>query len=304
MSHSSSLPGLSSHRFFLRIAGLVIDVLSDDRELRLRVEGAGNSFLVSPTDSDIKVLARWGDLSSERRGEKIFDSGALWQVYSENTSYQFYFTSTTLGPVPYKIARFDREFTSGEVYLHHPYFTRSQPLYPLEYPLDELLVINLLATGKGAEVHACGVKDSEGDGHLFIGQSGAGKTTLARLWENSPGITVLSDDRIILRREGPSLWMYGTPWHGEAELASSDRTLLKRVYFLSKGIKNELIPLRATDAAGRLFACSFPPFYSQQRLDRTLTFLVEVAETVPCYELRFLPDEKVLELIRPKGSLD
>src|SRR5215469_6722666 len=48
------------------------------------------------------------------------------------------------------------------------------------------------------EVHACGVEDSDGRAYHFVGQSGAGKPTTARLWHKARGIHVLSDDRIIL----------------------------------------------------------------------------------------------------------
>ncbi len=133
-----------------------------------------------------------------------------------------------------------------------------------------------------------------------MGRSGAGKTTIARLWENQPGNTVLSDDRIILRPVENTICMYGTPWHGEADLASPERTPLTGLDFLAKGSKNEIVPLRISDAIGRLFTCSFPPFYSQQGLDFTLSFHEEIVGTVPCYELKFLPDEKVLEFIPKK----
>ena len=84
--------------------------------------------------------------------------------------------------------------------------------YPLEYPLDELLIINLLAQGRGVEVHAAGVIDPEGCGHLFLGQSGGGKTTISRLWQGVERAEILSDeDRIILRKEAGRIWMYGTP---------------------------------------------------------------------------------------------
>jgi hypothetical protein len=121
----------------------------------------------------------------------------------------------TLGPVPYKIARFDREFKSGEVFFHHFYFPSGPPLYPLDYPLDEILIANILARGKGVEVHGCGVVDAQGK--------------------------------------------------------------------------------------GRLFARSFPPFYSQQGLDFTLSFLEEIVRAIPCYQLKFLPDEEVLGFILKKG---
>lgn len=286
-----------SHAFFLRIAGITISLQSDDPEFKIEVVGATKKFLVDQADPDMKVQARWADLSREKYGEKIFDSGPLWQLYSEEDSYCFTFTSSALGPVPYKIARFDKEFSPGQVYLHRPYFPSWQPLYPLDYPLDELLLVNLLARGRGVEVHACGVRDSRGNGHLFVGQSGAGKSTMARLWQKDSAATVLSDDRIILRNDGSGFRMYGTPWHGEAELASPEKAPLEGVYFLAKGSKNEIIPLKQSDAASRLFACSFPPFYSPQGLDFTLTFLEEVVKSIPCYELMFQPDRKVLKIV-------
>jgi len=287
----------ASHYFSLRIADITIAIFSDDPELRLEANGATKKFLIEAANPDARVRADWGNLSAESSGQKIFDSGAPWQLYCENGSYLFRLFSFSLGPIPYKVARFNRDFSQGMVSLHRPHFDPVQIIYPLEYPLDELLLINLLALDRGVEIHACGVVDSSGRGHLFVGQSEAGKTTMARLWQNVPGVTVLSDDRIILRKVNESFWMYGTPWHGEAMLASPDRAQLSRVYFLSKGTKNELLPLRKSDAAGRLFACSFPPFYSRQGVGFTLGFLTELVQSIPCYELRFLPDESVLEFL-------
>ena len=300
MNSNTQLPDCRSCQFFLNIADITISLVSDDPKLKLQVEESAKRFLVPSANPDVRVRARWEDICDKRNGKLIFDSGILWQLYDQDGSYRFHFTTPTLGPVPYKMALFNRDFTSAQVCFHYPYFPVAPPLYPLDYPLDELLLVNLLARGKGVEVHACGVVDTEGNGNLFLGQSGAGKTTMARLWQRQPGVTVLSDDRIILRRRGSSLWMYGTPWHGGADLASPDRVPLTNVYFLGKGTKNELIPLRGYDAAGRLFACSFLPFYSPQGLDFTLSFLEEIVKAIPCHELKFLPDEKVLEFILKK----
>lgn len=178
------------------------------------------------------------------------------------------------------------------------YFNDDHAVYPLEYPLDELLMINILAGGKGVEVHACAVIDPLGNGHLFAGESGAGKTTMAKLWQQEEGVVILNDDRSILRNIGGRLWIYGMPWHGEAGLAYPARAPLPRIYFLHYGQKNELVPQKAPEALGRLFAYSFPPFYSPEALDFTLAFFEEVETAVPCDELRFLPDQRVIEFIR------
>jgi hypothetical protein len=156
-----------------------------------------------------------------------------------------------------------------------------------------------LARGRGAEIHACGIIDSKGHGHLFAGQSGAGKTTIARIWDGEPGVTILSDDRIILRKEGKKIWMYGTPWHGEAGFALPAAAPLTHIYFLQKGPKNELAPQGKAEGAARLFSCCFAPLYFPEAVSFTLAFFEEVVKAVPLHELRFLPDKSVIEFITP-----
>ena len=282
----------------LTIAELTIALTSDDSTLTLPVGGANTQFLVREAEPDVHVRARWGNLGEISGGRKVFDSGGLWQLFTANGALRFHFTSSAWGPLPYKVAWFDKEFASGEVLVHRPYFPPGHLVYPLEYPLDELLIIHLLAAGRGVEVHACGVVDGSGQGYLFAGQSGAGKTTMARLWQKPEEITVLSDDRIILRYQAGQFWMYGTPWHGEAGLSSPARAPLKGVYLLRHGPSNRLVPLRRSSTAARLVACSFPPFYHSSGLDFTLGFLDQLVEAVPCYELSFTPDERVIALVR------
>jgi hypothetical protein len=283
---------------FIKIADITIEVLTDAPELRLGTERAMKHFLTDGVDSDVKVNPEWGDPKRESAGKMIFDSGALWQLYSENGFYLFRFTSPALGSLPYKVAYFNRSFTEGKVLLQRSYINHKPCIYPLEYPLDELLFINFLALGRGVEIHACGAVDFQGGGHLFVGQSTAGKTTIAKLWGCEPNNTVLSDDRIILRKMENRIWMYGTPWHGEAMLASPRRAPLTAVYLLEKGQKNELIAQKTSDSVSRLFSCSFPPFYNPEALNFTLGFLEDVVKAVPCYELKFKPDKSVAEFIK------
>jgi len=288
-----------ANKIFLRIADITCSVTSADPSVELRIEGATQSFFVPEINPDITIEARWGDLSAIKyEGPKLFDSGALWQLHQVDGAFLFSFSSHVFGSIPYKVALLRRDFSTGEVLVHRPYFHTDESLNPLGFPLDELLFTNFLALGRGVEVHACGVTDSHGRGHLFVGQSTAGKTTIARLWEKEPDITVLSDDRMILRRIENKIWMYGTPWHGEAMLASPSRAPLTAVYFLEKGQKNELVAQKASDSISRLFACSFPPFYNRDALDFTLTFLEDVVKNVPCSELKFTPDKRVVEFIK------
>jgi len=280
------------------IGDIRITLMSDEPDLRLQVQQATKRFVVDNAHADIIIRAGWGELHDRATGSKTFDSGGLWRLYQQDSNYLFRFTSPAFGALPYKQACFSSDFTSGDILLELNYFDHRQPVDALEYPLDELLMMNLLALGRGVEVHACGVEDADGRGYLFVGQSGAGKTTMARLWQKAHGIRVLSDDRIILRCLEGSIWMYGTPWHGEAKLASSTRTPLTRIFFLGRAENNEVVPVRQPEAVARLMACSFVPFYNCSGLDHALAFFEHITELVPCGELRFAPDEQVPEFVR------
>jgi hypothetical protein len=290
----------------LRIGDIGVSVFSDDPELKLGLEGPAQRFLVNPCRADVTMGAVWADLRESATGDRIFDSGSVWQLYRDGTDHVFRFASPVFGVIPYKEARINSDFTYGELSFNRSYFRDFPSVYPFEYPFDELLMIHLLAEGRGVEVHGFGVLDTDGQGYLFLGQSGAGKTTMARLWTGSgadgPGPAevpqVLSDDRIILRFLDGRLWMYGTPWHGEAELASAQRTVVSRIFFLGRGEKNEVLPLAGADAVSRLVSCSFVPFHSRSGLNFTLAFLQQVTKAVPCVEFRVFPDQRAVDFVR------
>ncbi|MDH3598192.1 MAG: hypothetical protein OEU26_00980 [Candidatus Tectomicrobia bacterium] len=286
------------NRIRIRIADLTIALESTDPTLPLQMGETTARFRVADTKPDVCIRASWKELPAEQHDELMFDSGGLWQLYNNEGSPYFRFASPVFGAAPYKAARFSPDFAVGDIWLRPGCFASGAAVAPLEYPLDELLMLHLLAQGRGMEVHACGVIDAQGRGHVFIGQSGAGKTTLARLWEATTGVTILSDDRIILRYLDDRFWMYGTPWHGEAGLACAARAPLTHIVFLRHASHNALIPQRPSEAISRLLACSFPPFYSPDALAFTMQFCAELVDAVPCDEFAFLPDPSALSYLQ------
>jgi hypothetical protein len=285
------------HELLLSIGNITLRIAAKDPDLKLYADGAKEKFLVPHGNPDVNISVAWRHLDREPIGRKLFDSGSIWQLYRQNERNLFRFISPGYGTNPYKLASFNRDFSEGTVHLHKPFFPPTQSVDPICYPLDELVLVNILAEGRGAEVHACGIIDSNGHGHLFAGQSGAGKTTIARIWDGEPGVSILSDDRIILRKDGKHIRMYGTPWHGEAGFALPASAPLTHIYFLQKGAKNEQVPQGKAEGAARLFSCCFAPLYFPEAVSFTLAFFEEVVKAVPLHELRFLADKSVLKLI-------
>jgi hypothetical protein len=276
---------------FLRIAGITIAVRCADARLTCRFEGAITRFFIDPAPPDVELDVVFLERYEEPRGDLLFDSGAVWKMYAEGDGVRVDCQADVAGRTPYKVTTFNRDFTRGTIRVN-----LSKPLDPLEFPLDELLVGNLLGLGRGVELHSCGIIDQSGQGHLFVGQSGAGKSTTARLWGDAAR-EIVSDDRVIIREDEGQLWMYGTPWHGEAELSSPARAPLRAVYLLTQAKENELRDLHPATAVARLFGCSFPQFHNAASIGFTMSMLERIVSRVPVREFRFTLDRAALELI-------
>ncbi|MGH9517311.1 MAG: hypothetical protein ACRD3P_16715 [Terriglobales bacterium] len=261
------------------------DVHGEDELLAFRCEASTNSR------SDIEIDVGWVDELHEPRIPKSFESSAIWRVFHAGDALVFDFSSPLVGPQPYKRMCVSSDFSDAEVMLSRSASERCGKISPLEYPACELLIINYLAHhGLGVEVHGCGLIDRDTGGHLFLGHSGAGKSTTARLWESFRAPEILSDDRILLRLYDGQLWMYGTPWHGEAAFASPAKVRLDRIHLLRHGAGNKFSCLPQARAVAEIFARSFPPFHSASGVEGSIEFIKRALDAVPCNEFEFLPD--------------
>ncbi|HEX6804922.1 MAG TPA: hypothetical protein VF133_14680 [Terriglobales bacterium] len=287
------------HRSFLRIAEVSL-ALTGDSAGAVHLERELKPFLSPPhqPEFDIEVSVEWIDHLQPARGVPVFDSGAVWSLFHRGRELVFDFRNSTLSLNPYKRLLADPTFRFAQLYLNRELLEKLPSVSALEYPADELLFTNYLAFhGLGVEVHGCGLIDADHRGHLFLGHSGAGKSTTARLWESFHKPTILSDDRIILRLHEGELWMYGTPWHGEAAFACPGKAKLHEIFILQHGTKNCFAPTVKARAAGELFARCFPPFHSALGLEHTIEFLNRVVDAVPCFDFQFVPDRSAVETV-------
>jgi hypothetical protein len=278
-----------------RIAGVSIAMRGPSACL-VNSNSAVETFCVGECHADLEVNVRWADGLRPWNCNQTFDSGALWKVHRQGDDFIFDFASDAFGPEPYKRMRTDGSFTRAQVILNRELLP--DHVWSMEYPADELLITNYLARhGMGVEVHGCGLIDSEAGGLLFLGHSGAGKSTTTVLWKSLRNPEILSDDRIILRLHEGELWMYGTPWHGEAAFASAGSAKLSRIFILQHGQRNAMVQMPHSLAVGEMFARCFPPFHSKAGLERTVEFLARITEIVPCYTFQFLPDSNAVQAV-------
>jgi len=259
-------------------------------------------FQASSTQFDIDVQVEWVPRIPPSSNRKSFDSGTTWRLFRSAAGFTFEFHAPTRSPDPYKRLLIDDRFRKALLQMSQLSLVGLDcSPDPLGYPLDELLVMHRLTQEKAIELHGTGIVRTNGDANLFVGHSGAGKSTTTRLWAELENVEVLSDDRIIVRHDASSqtrIRMYGTPWHGEAMYASPQSAPLTRIFVLEHGHGNVITPLPASQAVAELFARSFVPFHLHEYVDSALVFLEELANAVPVYRYAFEPDQRAVEKIR------
>jgi len=281
---------------FVRIAGISLGIRYADESLRRPFSETVGRFAVTAGDADVVITVDEMPVPLPTPGRLLFDSGAVWRAYDDGGGFRIDCSSDALGDIPYKSAFFDRELREGRILMRRDALTDT--MHPLDYPLDEVVVAHLLGRGRGVELHGCGIIDRDGRGQLFVGQSGAGKTTTARVWLSEGDYEIVSDDRVIVRFVDGEWRMFGTPWHGEAELSSASSAPLGAIHLLVQASRTELVALPPAQAAAELFGCTFPPFYDSDAIAFTLECLSRIVRDVPVRALRFLPDRSVIDCIR------
>ena len=219
----------------------------------------------------------------------VFDSGGTWKLYKK-TDPESYIVSGG------RIFSFDETGTDGTVFTEN-ILDDAASFRGAIFPFDELLYVGLLTKYAGIIAHACGIID-DGKGEVFVGASGDGKSTMAKLWMEEPLCTLLNDERIILREVGRQFFAYGTPWHGELPVCNQGRFPLRRLFFLQHADKNYEKRISSADAITRLIVRSFPAMWDQKGMNANLDFMARLTEEIPCFELGFVPDKSAISFLR------
>jgi hypothetical protein len=260
---------------------------------------AWTAFQASRGD-DIALSLRLSSAPPVRPEDRLFESGGAWEVYRQGRGLLYVFSSPAADPPVYKAVAIDRGLRRGTLYWPAPHVGQ----HPLEFPLDELLFQHRFVRDGAVEVHSCAI-EAFGKAWVFCGQSGAGKTTTARLWRRfRPETPILSDDRVVLRPRRGGIWAFGTPWHGTGGFHLSRGLPLGGLFFLEQAAVTRFLPLSAAAASARLFTRGFPPPWDARGLERALAVCERVAAAVPCHRFAFRKDRTAVEAVLALTAAD
>jgi hypothetical protein len=231
--------------------------------------------------------------------QRVFEAESMWAWFIDGPTRYLAHTGGDLH-APLWVAQLPSNFSDVRVYCGGMFLSENEDgvsvSNPVRYPLDQLLLVTMLASRQGCLIHAAGVEQA-GRLWLLAGRSGAGKSTAARLLMGRAGITLLSDDRLVVRREGGEVRAYGTPWPGDARVAVNRSATLAGILFLDQSQENVIVPLQPGDALARLLPVVSVPWYEPDLHPLVLDFCGGLVESVSCHCLRFRPDTAAADML-------
>lgn len=138
--------------------------------------------------------------------------------------------------------------------------------------------------------------DLGGDGVIFTGFSGVGKTTQAELWHKHIGAEIINGDKVLVREIDGDFYGCGLPWKGSSEYCLNKKTKLKGIIVLHQAGENKLTKLDAVQAMEYFMPHIFMPHWDKDCLEKAIDVFEKILEKVPFYLLECRPDEDAVKL--------
>ncbi len=148
---------------------------------------------------------------------------------------------------------------------------------------------------KGMSLHASLV-EKDGFGVIFLGPSGTGKSTQAKLWKEYLGADFIIGDRPGLRKTDGKWFGFGMPWDGKDAVFRQLSVPVRALIWLEQAKENSIIPMNAVQAMTVMLKQAMMPVWDDAAMDCAAAQMGALSREVPMYHLRCLPDEAALRL--------
>lgn len=136
----------------------------------------------------------------------------------------------------------------------------------------------------------------DGNGVIFTGFSGIGKTTQAELWQKCLGAEIINGDKAFVREIDGNFYGCGLPWKGSSEYCLNKKARLKGIVVLRQAGENRITRLNAAQATEYFMPHIFMPHWDKACLENTFDTLEKILERVPVVLLECRPDEDAVKL--------
>jgi len=260
---------------YYRVAGLSFAVeLHEGIELETRL-AAYRPFVCDKSDDllfRMPVMADDGDSPADDSKWKLLVDDSFKDVVSEiyvDTHGDYHYVSKLdVKAGMWLSIDYDREFSDMKCRVHGD---AEFQLFALNKAL--MLMFALCSSTKDTLLCHASVVMYGGKGYLFLGKSGAGKSTHSQLWLNHiKDSELLNDDYPAIRLIDEEPWVFGTPWSGKTPCYKNEQVPVGGFVRLLQAPVNEIKKLSLLEAYGALL-----PTVSNMRWEKKCTDAVNAS---------------------------
>ena len=147
----------------------------------------------------------------------------------------------------------------------------------------------------GLPLHASMV-EKDGQGLIFLGPSGMGKSTQAKLWEKYQKADFIIGDRPGLRCIDGRWYGFGMPWDGKDNIRNQKKVPVRALISLEQAKENRIERLTERQAMMALLNQAMMPMWDDAAMDKVMVLIRKLAVEIPFYHLKNLADENATDI--------
>ncbi len=278
------------HRRFFRIAGITVLVESDLDFDSVKFKDELAAFAADGTGDDLVTLRHYfelPDLHGKDLGNVMYRK-APWAISRKNGTWIYRGVTPDSDSELHRVAVFDADYTKAAIFStpRHEELVRREGFHSLSLlPSDQIWLVPLLADRNAVLLHSAAAI-LNGQGLLFVGHSGAGKSTTMTMLKDR--VEILCDDRNVVRRWDEGWRVHGTWSHGDVSDVSPASAPLRAILFLQQDTCNEIVPISDRKLIWRrLLATLIKPMMTAEWWQKEISVIERIVEEVPCYTMCF-----------------
>jgi hypothetical protein len=193
-----------------------------------------------------------------------------------------------------------RDYSEMTLYIsRHPYYIEKiqrwkRPGLPISSAVRAACEAGMTMRD-GMPLHASLV-EKDGYGVVFLGPSGMGKSTQAKLWVEHQGADFIIGDRPGLRRIDSQWIGFGMPWDGKDGIKRQKQVPIRALISLEQAPENSIRRLTKQEAMIVLLNQVMMPMWDDAAMALLTPLMGQLATEIPFYHLKNLPNKEATEL--------
>lgn len=187
----------------------------------------------------------------------------------------------------------DYEYRNINIYLNK---TITNDLEQTEYVMAGLMFMELSMHLNYLPIHATALSLNN-EAILFCAPSGTGKSTHANFWKKlCPNVSIINDDKPLIKLEGNDLYVYGSFFSGEHKLNKNEKAKLKAIVLLRRGTNNLVEKADINEVIPEIIRNTLNPKL-ESSWNKVIPLIEKIFEEIPILKLYATNSEESIKSI-------